>query len=119
MLGDLAKLPIAYQGTGIITRRSAMANSASQIESVVKALLDGVAFIRNPENKAQVTRSLAKGLRLKRIEDADEGYQSMIDLYEKKFIPTSTACATSSACSALATKKSAASKPRIWWTIAW
>lgn len=87
VLGDLAKLPIAYQGTGIITRRSTMANSASQIESVVKALLDGVAFIRNPENKAQVTRSLAKGLRLKRIDDADEGYRSMLDLYEKKIHP--------------------------------
>jgi hypothetical protein len=51
-------------------------------------LLDGVAFIRNPENKSQVVRSLAKGLRLKRIEDAEEGYQSMLDLYERKIFPS-------------------------------
>jgi hypothetical protein len=54
----------------------------------MRGLLDGVAFIRNPENKSQVARSLAKGLRLKRIEDAEEGYQSMLDLYERKIFPS-------------------------------
>jgi hypothetical protein len=54
----------------------------------MRGLLDGVAFIRNPENKSQVVRSLAKGLRLKRIEDAEEGYQSMLDLYERKIFPS-------------------------------
>ena len=90
VLGDLAKLPIPYQGTGIITRRStiASASSAANVENVIRGLLDGVAFIRNPENKSQVTRSLAKGLRLKRVEDADEGYQSMLDLYERKIYPS-------------------------------
>ena len=90
VLGDLAKLPIPYQGTGIIARRStiASASSAANVENVIRGLLDGVAFIRNPENKTQVTRSLAKGLRLKRVEDADEGYQSMLHLYERKIYPS-------------------------------
>ena len=88
VLADLQKLPIAYQGTGIIMRRSTIASSAATLESVIRGLLDGVAFIRNPENKSQVTRSLAKGLRLKRVEDAEEGYQSMLDLYERKIYPS-------------------------------
>jgi NitT/TauT family transport system substrate-binding protein len=88
VLADLQKLPIAYQGTGIIMRRSTAASSSATLESVIRALLDGVAFIRNPENKSQVARSLAKGLRLKRIEDAEEGYQSMLDLYERKIFPS-------------------------------
>jgi len=88
VLADLQKLPIAYQGTGIIMRRSTAASSSATLESVIRALLDGVAFIRNPENKSQVVRSLAKGLRLKRIEDAEEGYQSMLDLYERKIFPS-------------------------------
>ena len=88
VLADLQKLPIAYQGTGIIMRRSMAASSSATLESVIRALLDGVAFIRNPENKSQVVRSLAKGLRLKRIEDAEEGYQSMLDLYERKIFPS-------------------------------
>jgi NitT/TauT family transport system substrate-binding protein len=88
VLADLEKLSIAYQGTGIITRRSTVASSASTLENVIKGLLDGVAFIRNPENKSQVIKSLAKGLRLKRIEDADEGYQSMLTIYERKIYPS-------------------------------
>jgi hypothetical protein len=51
-------------------------------------LLDSVAFIRNPENKPQVIKSLAKGLRLKRTEDAQEGYQSIVGIYEKKIYPS-------------------------------
>jgi NitT/TauT family transport system substrate-binding protein len=88
VLADLDKLPIAYQGTGIITRKSTMASSSPVLENVVRALLDGVGFIRNPENKSQVVKSLAKGLRLKRVEDAEEGYQSMTGLYEKKIYPS-------------------------------
>jgi NitT/TauT family transport system substrate-binding protein len=88
VLADLQKLPIAYQGTGIVTRRSTIASSAATLENVIRGLLDGVAFIRNPENKSQVARSLAKGLRLKRIEDAEEGYQSMLGLYERKIFPS-------------------------------
>ena len=88
VLADLEKLPIAYQGTGLITRRSAMTSSSTTVENVIKGLLDGVAFVRNPENKSQVIKSLAKGLRLKRIEDADEGYQNMLGIYERKIYPS-------------------------------
>ena len=88
VLADLEKLPIAFQGTGIITRRSTITSSAAMVESVIKALLDGVAFIRNPENKPQAVKSLAKGLRLKRIEDVEESYQSVVGIYEKKIYPS-------------------------------
>ena len=88
VLADLDKLPIAYQGTGIITRRAVIASSAASLESVIKGLLDAVAFIRNPENKTQVVKSLAKGLRLKRNEDAEESYQSLIGIYDQKIYPS-------------------------------
>jgi ABC-type nitrate/sulfonate/bicarbonate transport system substrate-binding protein len=82
------KLPIPYQGSGLISRRSFVGSSPAAVENLIRALLDSSAFIRNPENKAQVTRSLAKALRFKRIEDADDGYQSMVNLYEKKIYPS-------------------------------
>jgi ABC-type nitrate/sulfonate/bicarbonate transport system substrate-binding protein len=88
LLADLEKLPIPYQGSGIITRRSALASSAATVENVLRGLLDGVAFVRNPENKPQVVKSLAKGLRLKRLDDAEEGYQSIVGIYEKKIYPS-------------------------------
>ena len=88
LLADLQKLPIAYQGTGIIMRRSTASSSAATLAHVIEGLLDGVAFIRNPENKFQAVKSLAKGLRLKRLEDAEEGYQSMLGLYDRKIYPS-------------------------------
>src|SRR6185369_8011909 len=88
MLADLEQLPIPYQGSGIITRRSALVSSGATIENAIRALLDAVNFIRNPENKAQVLKSLAKGLRLKRLEDAEEGYQSIVGIYDKKIYPS-------------------------------
>ena len=88
MLADLEKLPIPYQGSGIISRRSAIASSPVILENVLRALLDGVGFIRNPENKPQVIKSLTRGLRLKRVEDAEEGYQSITGIYEKKIYPS-------------------------------
>ncbi len=88
MLADLEKLPIPYQGSGIISRRSIMLSSPTTVENVLRGLLDSVDFIRNPENKPQVMKSLAKGLRLKRVEDAEEGYQSIVGIYEKKIYPS-------------------------------
>jgi ABC-type nitrate/sulfonate/bicarbonate transport system substrate-binding protein len=88
VLADSEKLPIPYQGSGIISRRGFVTSSPATVENVLRGLLDSAAFIRNPENKGQVTKSLAKALRFRRVEDADEGYQSMVNLYEKKIYPS-------------------------------
>ena len=88
VLADSEKLPIPYQGSGVIARRSFVTASPATVENVLRALLDSAAFIRNPENKNQVTKSLAKALRFRRVEDADEGYQSMVNLYERKIYPS-------------------------------
>ena len=88
VLADSEKLPIPYQGSGIISRRGFVASSPAAVENVLRSLLDSAAFIRNPENKTQVTKSLAKALRFRRVEEADEGYQSMVNLYEKRIYPT-------------------------------
>src|SRR5262245_64163864 len=88
VLADVEKLPIPYQGSGLISRRSFMKSSPATAESIYKGLLDAVAFIRNPANKAEVIRAVAKGMRLPRLEDAEEGYQSLPTLYDKKIYPS-------------------------------
>ena len=57
-------------------------------ENLFKGLLDAVTLIRNPANKAEVIRAVAKGMRLPRLEDAEEGYQSLATLYDKKIYPS-------------------------------
>lgn len=88
VLADVEKLPIPYQGSGVLSRRSFMKSSPTVAEGVFRGLLDAVAFIRNPENKAAVMKAVAKGMRLPRVEDAEEGYHSMAGLYEKKIYPS-------------------------------
>ena len=88
VLADLEKLPIPFQGSGIITRRSFIASSPATVENVLRGLLDAVAFIRNPANKPQVMKSLARGLRLQRVEDTAEGCQSIVGIYERKISPS-------------------------------
>ena len=53
VLADSEKLPIPYQGSGLIGRRSFITGSSATVENVLRALLDSSAFIRNPENKTR------------------------------------------------------------------
>ena len=88
ILADLAKLPIPYQNTGVIARRSFVNASPDIVERFLRGLTDGVAFAMDPANKTAVMKSLAKGLRLPRTEDALEGYEGMLTLYQRQIYPT-------------------------------
>ncbi|HEX2387379.1 MAG TPA: ABC transporter substrate-binding protein [Candidatus Binatia bacterium] len=88
VLADLEKLPISYQGSGMMARRAFVTSSPAVVENTLRGLLDAAAFIRNRENKAAVMKSLVRGLRLARVEDAEEGYNSIVDIYEKKIYPS-------------------------------
>ncbi len=88
ILADLAKLGIPYQNTAVLTRRGFVNSSPQVVESLLRALADAVAFVLEPANKAPVMKSLARGLHLPRVEDAAEGYESMITLYERRMYPT-------------------------------
>ena len=86
-LADLAQLPIPFQSTGVLTRRSFINSSPEVIESVLRGIIDALAFIAQPENKPAVLKSLAKGLRLPKVEQAVEGYESLPLLYERRIYP--------------------------------
>jgi len=88
VLADAEKLPIPYQGSGLIGKKSFVTASPATVENVLRALLDSSAYIRNRDNKTSVMKSLAKALRFRRVEDAEEGYRSMFNLYEKKIYPS-------------------------------
>jgi len=88
ILADLSKLPVPYQNTGVIARRSFINASPEVVERFLGALTEGVAFALDPANKAAVMKSLARGLRLPRTEDALEGYEGMLTLYQRRLTPT-------------------------------
>jgi ABC-type nitrate/sulfonate/bicarbonate transport system substrate-binding protein len=86
-LADLAKLPIPFQSTGILTTRRFMNASPEVVENVLRGIIDSLAFIAQPENKPAVLKSLMKGLRLKNVEQAVEGYDTLANIYERKIYP--------------------------------
>ena len=86
-LGDLAKLPIPFQSTGVLTTRRYMNSSPEVIENVLRGVVDSLNFIAQPDNKPAVLKSLMKGLRLKNVEQAMEGYDTLAGIYERKIYP--------------------------------
>ena len=86
-LADLAKLGIPYQGLGIMARRSFVDRAPEVAEKTLRAMVESIAFINKPDNKAAVMRSLAKGLRLPKVEDAAAGYEMMKILYDRRIFP--------------------------------
>ena len=87
ILADCAKLGIPYQGTGILARRSYINAAPDTAEKLLRALVDAISFIQEPANKAQATKSLAKGLHLPRVEDAAEGYGRMVGMFDRRIYP--------------------------------
>ena len=87
ILADLAKLGIPYQNTALLGQRRFVYSSPDIVERVLRALAETVSFILESRNKAAVMKSLAKGLRLPRPEDASEGYERIINLYERRIYP--------------------------------
>ena len=88
ILADLGDLNIPFQDTGLYTRKSFVAQHPEVVENVLRALLDGITFIQNPENKNAVLKSLVQWLRLSKTEDAVEGYEFLRKMYTKRIYPT-------------------------------
>jgi ABC-type nitrate/sulfonate/bicarbonate transport system substrate-binding protein len=86
-LADLAQLPIPFQSTGVMTTKRFINSSPDVVESVLRGIVDSMAFIAQPENKPAVLKSLMKGLRLQKVEQAVEGYDTLANIYERKIYP--------------------------------
>src|SRR5438093_170698 len=61
VLADLLKLGIPFQGLGIMARRSFVDRSPDTAERALRAMVETVRFINNPENKPAAVRSLVRG----------------------------------------------------------
>ena len=49
--------------------------------------IDSLQFIAQPENKPAVLKSLMKGLRLQKVDQALEGYDTLGGIYKRKIYP--------------------------------
>ena len=84
ILADVAELNIPFQDSGLFTRKSFLAQHPETVESVLRALVESIAFIQAPDNKSAVLKSLAQWLRLAKPDDASEGYEFMRKMYTRR-----------------------------------
>ena len=87
VLADLLQLGVPFQSTGILARRSFINSSPATVEKVVRSMVEAIAFLQKPANKASVVASLMKGLQIARKEEAEEGYEIMKSVYERRVYP--------------------------------
>ena len=88
VLVDLGRAPIPYQGLSLATQRSYLRQNTQIVDSVLRGVLESVAFIQNPSYKEIATRSLLKNLRLKSAQEGENGYQALQWLYNLDIRPT-------------------------------
>jgi NitT/TauT family transport system substrate-binding protein len=88
LLADLTKLNIPYQHQGLLARRSFVDSSPEVAEKTLRSLIKAIAFIQEPANKRAVTRTLTKWLRLPPTEGAEDLYERMRILYDRRMAPT-------------------------------
>ena len=69
--------------TMLVTTRRIAANKSQVIESHLKTIIEGIAFLLDPANREGVTRIIASNLRLANPADADEAYQSVANSFER------------------------------------
>jgi NitT/TauT family transport system substrate-binding protein len=88
ILADVADLNIPFQDSGLFTRKSFIAEHPQTVENVLRALLDAIAVIQQPDNKTAVLNGLAQWLRLAKPEDAIDGYDFMRRMYTRRIYPS-------------------------------
>jgi NitT/TauT family transport system substrate-binding protein len=81
VLVDLGKAPIDYQGLALATQRSYLRQNPQVVDSLLRGVLESVAFVQNPSHKEVAMRSLVKRLKLKNAQEAENGYQALQWLY--------------------------------------
>ena len=87
VLLDLARAPIPYVGTSLVIKRSAVRQEPGIYEALLKGTIDSIRFFQKPENKLRSMQSIAKHLRLPRVEDAETGYHAMVTAYSSDLRP--------------------------------
>src|SRR5215510_11836287 len=87
LLVDLSRAPIPYVGSSLVVRKNAVHQDAKTYEALLKGTIDALRFFQKPENKPVVMKTMAKHLRLNRVEEAETGYNAMVAAYASDLRP--------------------------------
>jgi len=88
ILLDIGKENIPFQSSGLVTSRKLMKTNPDLVETIAKAIIEGVASIHNPANKKAVEQIIAKHLRLDKPDRVEKAYQDLRKELPRKPCPT-------------------------------
>ena len=81
-----AKIP--YQNTGLAMRRDFAAANPAAVDGVCRAVVEAYGFIFNKENRQAVKESIARNLRLPKVDAAEDFYQEALEELDRKPYPS-------------------------------
>jgi len=84
ILADFTELPIPYPQQTLSVRERTLKADGDFVERVLKGVIAGNSFSLDPRNKDRVKQTLAKYLRLDRVDKAEEHYQSALKVMAPK-----------------------------------
>lgn len=87
VLVDLSRAPIPYVGSSLVVKKSAAHQDSRTYEALLKGTIDALRFFQKPENRPAILRTMARHLRLNRVEDAEAGYRAMAAAYTSDLKP--------------------------------
>lgn len=87
VLAEMSKANIPFSSQGLVARGATLREQRDLIESILKGLLEGIAFCLSPRNKPAVVATIMKRLKLNDPASAEEGYQDVINGVERKPFP--------------------------------
>ena len=87
LLVDLSRAPIPYVGSSLVVRKNVAHQEPRLYDGLLKGTIDALRFFQKPENKPLVIKTMAKHLRLNRVEEAETGYNAMVAAYSSDLRP--------------------------------
>jgi len=88
VLLNTAKENVPFQSSGLVMPKALIRSNPQLVESVAKAIVEGVAFVLKPSNKEIVSKSLARNLRLDKPDRIEKAYEGMVADLPKKPCPS-------------------------------
>lgn len=88
ILAELSKANIPFSSQGLVAKTSLLREQRDTAESLIKGLLEGIAFCLSPRNKGAVIATIMKRLKLNDAAAAEEGYLDVINGIERRPLPT-------------------------------
>ncbi len=85
---NLNQAKIPYQNTVLAAKRDFIAAHPKDMENFVRATVEAYGYIFNKENKQAVKEVIAKNLRMRNVEDAEDYYAGALEELDRKPYPT-------------------------------